>query len=74
MFLMCRELNAKEADQILQKPVMNIETVKMALNAKSALVRNKFVRSHSLRETMATYPYLKDTELVSLVHNKGGYY
>jgi hypothetical protein len=62
---MHRTLTAEEADELLRKPVLNKGSVQRALGAASSCLRNSFMSTHSLREAMFTYPYLKETDLVS---------
>lgn len=54
-----------DTDELLKKPVVKIDTVKIAISKQSE-TRLKYFRTHSLKMCMQTYPYLRSSELVRI--------
>lgn len=57
------EAEIDEADTILQRPVMNRQSVKMCIVASNT--RIEFIKTKSVEEVLLKYPYLKEADLVS---------
>lgn len=52
-----------QADEILQQPVRNIDSTKLALSTSTKRVG--FIKTHTVQESITKYPYLRNPKLVS---------
>lgn len=64
------EADVDEADNILQRPVINKQSVRMCIAASTT--RIEFMTKNSVEDVVFKYPYLKEADLVSKDTNVGG--
>lgn len=55
-------VDTDESDEILQRPVQNKDTVKLALS--SSQKRYNFIKTNGVVPCLSTYPYMKEADLV----------
>jgi len=58
-----------EADEVLQKPVVNKGSIKMCMSASTT--RIPYIKDHTVQEVLIKYPYLSEADLVRRDYKHG---